>query len=271
MTKTARPIIGLALGVACLAGPASAQTVLLNFDSPTFNTGNVVGQGGFTGTANSWTVTTGLSSPAGGQALSASSTQTGTVQFTPDFGPETPNFTYNTVGADTVRISFDYAITNKGANNTTYSTVRFGTTTDSNSNALFSLEFRNDGRVLWIVSQNSPGGTQQSPTIVSNNAVTNNTFINLSFELNFATGSIVASINGTEFIPSAAQAPNGILYFRNTAPTSLVTRFQVNTLAQANGLTFDNFSYSVIPEPASAAGLAGFGALGLVACRRRGR
>lgn len=263
--RTSRFGLAAALALGLAATSLSAQTVTYDFEPPAYSLGNIVGQAGFAGGANVWNVTNTFVAPGSTQALSASSTTTGAVNFTPDFGSPAPNLVFGNPGADIVRVSFDYGVTNRPAGNANnaYAHMRFGTNTNSDGSAMITLSFREDGRIVASVGT-AAGVGATSPTLVGQASVANDTFYRITMDLNFADGSIVFTFNDTPYT-----ATN--LFFRSTAATSMVTSMQVNNVSFANGLTIDNLTYTVIPEPSAAAALVGLGALGLAALRRRRR
>jgi hypothetical protein len=261
ISSLCRTSIGVIAAFSALS--AQAQTVIYDFEPPTFTTGNVVGQGGFAGTNNVWNVSDTFVPSGSTQALRASSTNTGAVNFTPNFSPA-PNLVFASPGADIVRVSFDYGVTSRPAGNAnnTYASMRFGTSTNTDSAAMMTLSFREDGRIVASVGTSAGSGVA-SPTLVGQASVANNQFYHISMDFNFADGTILFSFDNTPYT-----ATN--LFFRSTAPTSMVSSMQVNNVSFANGLTIDNLTYTVIPEP-STMGLMLVGMLGIVAMARRAR
>ena len=224
--------------------PLSAQLVV-DFESPTYSTGEINNQGVFndTGaggtTAGLWTVT------ASGTLASTETTGSGYARIdltSAQLGvPDISNLT------DPVEFAFDVFLPTNDANSNIIANITVRNST-SFGQQLLSLQIRNDGR-LRANGNNF------------NNALDSTGFVEVVTLLDFSTDTFSLTVAGTELSPSIA--------FDNASTGISQIRFDQTN--DSDPIEVDNVSLTAIPEPSVYGALAGVLALAMVVYRRKAR
>jgi len=260
----------LALLAMTLLGANAAHAIVFTFEPSSYTTtggtggnGNLAGQP-TTGTAwggsnNSGTtaednITSG-NGVGGSQAITSQVGITGTNFTSYSFAPTTSDLA-GTFNASSSILDYSFALRLNAAPNVSSTAVtRFRTGSD----LALRFEMLSTGRINML-NGNGAGGAGSAITLkTTTGGVTDfiaaaNTYFTISGQVNYSTKTYTVLVNSIAQTIGNAAASQNFGFFNNTASSATLTVFNLNS-DNANWIStsYDNISYSVIPEPSSAA------------------
>ncbi len=258
------------LAAACAVTAPLASAITIDFETASGYTTGVLSGKPSTGTQ--WALTNGgtnVVNVAAGVGVGGSQGIAGTGTGS---GSNFVYYGFNTTNADLgatfdanssiVDYSFAWRPTQAFGTSNSQSIFSFsiGSDTATGSNAALRLDIRSSGRLIAL-----DGTTNQAV----DGLFTLNTYATISGQINYATNTYTLFVNGVQQFTSIS---GGNLAFNNAASNNAFIRIGNLGGATADYRTWNADNIIVaIPEPSAFAALAGLGALGFAASRRRRR